>query len=160
MGAGKTTIGRKLARKLKFQFFDSDQEIENRTGVKIALIFDIEGETGFRTRETDIIDELTKHPEIVLATGGGAVLDPVNRKALCERGVVVYLQAGLGHLVKRTAADTKRPLLNVDNPKQRLASLLEQRDPIYREMADLIVKTDNKAQNKIVDEIVKYKKSL
>ena len=157
MGAGKSTIGRRLARKLKLEFLDSDQAIENRTGARIALIFEIEGEKGFRKRESEIIDELTNQSGVVLATGGGAVLDPVNRQKLAERGLVVYLRAGLDKLLKRTARDTKRPLLNTDNPRERIKELLNTRTPLYEEIADLIVDTDKQPVSQIVEEICKYR---
>ena len=160
MGAGKSTIGRKLAKKLKLQFFDSDQEVESRTGAKISLIFEIEGEQGFRTRETDVIDELTKYSDIVLATGGGVVLDPVNRKNLGERGVVVYLRANIKQLLKRTSRDTRRPLLNTDNPREKMKELMEIRAPLYEEVADLIIDTDQHPVPWIVNEICKYKASI
>ena len=157
MGAGKSTIGRRLARKLKLEFLDSDQAIENRTGARIALIFEIEGEEGFRKRESEIIDELTNQSGVVLATGGGAVLDPVNRQKLADRGLVVYLRAGLDKLLKRTARDTKRPLLNTDNPRERIKELLNTRTPLYEEIADLIVDTDKQPVSQIVEEICKYR---
>lgn len=142
MGAGKTTIGRQLAKSLGLDFVDSDHEIENRTGVGIPLIFEVEGEEGFRRREREMIDELTRRGNIVLATGGGAVLDAANRAHLSARGQVVYLHASLEHLLKRTAKDRNRPLLQTDNPRARLQQILEQRDPLYREIADLVVETD------------------
>lgn len=146
MGAGKTTIGRHLAKLLGLDFVDSDHEIENRTGASIPLIFEVEGEAGFRRREREMIDELTQRGNIVLATGGGAVLDPVNRAHLAARGQVVYLRASLEHLVKRTAKDRNRPLLQTDDPRARpeqiMAKILEERDPLYSEIADLVVETD------------------
>lgn len=160
MGAGKSTIGRKLAKKLKLQFFDSDQEIENRTGARIPLIFEIEGEQGFRTRESDIIDELTKYSDIVLATGGGAVLDSANRRKLKERGVVVYLRADIKQLLKRTSRDTKRPLLNTGDRKKKMQELMKERASIYEKAADLIVDTDKHPVPKIVDKICKYRSEL
>lgn len=160
MGAGKSTIGRKLAKKLKLQFFDSDKEIEKRTGARIPLIFDIEGETGFRTRESDIIDELTKYSDTVIATGGGAVLDPLNREKLVQRGVVVYLRADIDQLLKRTSRDKKRPLLNTDNPRQKMEELLTARSPIYEEVADFIVDTDKHTVPWIVEEICKRRSAL
>jgi shikimate kinase len=144
MGAGKTTIGRQLARRLKLTFIDSDHEIETRTGANIPWIFDIEGEKGFRKRERDVIDELTQQDGVVLATGGGAVLDKRNRNHLSERGIVVYLHTSIEQLVKRTAKDRNRPLLQTGDPRARLEELLTERDPIYREIADLVVETDNR----------------
>jgi shikimate kinase len=157
MGAGKSTIGRRLARKLKLQFLDSDQAIENRTGARIALIFEIEGEEGFRKRESEMIEELTRQSDIVLATGGGVVLSPVNRKNLSERGIVVYLRAGVNQLLKRTARDTKRPLLNTQNPREKMEELLKTRNPLYEEIADLIIDTDRQPLAQIVEEICKYR---
>ena len=156
MGSGKTTIGRMLAKKCKLQFFDSDHEIELRTGVKITLIFEIEGEAGFRKRESQIINELTLNPGIVLATGGGAILDPENRKYLSERGFVVYLRASIEQLLRRTAKDQKRPLLQTDNPKLKIEELLKKRGPLYEKIANIIVDTDNRTTQKVVDEICSH----
>jgi len=141
MGAGKTTIGRKLARALHLRFMDCDHEIEQRTGASIPLIFDIEGEPGFRAREKRVIDELTLMDDAVIATGGGAVLDPDNRKCLSERGFVVYLHAPLEHLLARTRGDTNRPLLKTGDRVKRMQELMKFREPLYREVADLIVDT-------------------
>jgi len=157
MGAGKSTIGRRLARKLKLKFLDSDHAIENRTGARIALIFEIEGEEGFRKRESEIIEELTNQSDIVLATGGGVVLNPENRQKLAERGLVVYLRAGLDQLLKRTSRDNKRPLLNTDNPHEKIKELLNTRTPHYEEIADLIVDTDKQPVSQIIEEICKYR---
>ena len=145
MGTGKTTIGRQLAKTLKMSFIDTDHEVESRTGANIPWIFDIEGEKGFRKRERDIIDEMTQRQGIVLATGGGAVLDKRNRSNLSERGMVVYLATSIEHLLKRTAKDRNRPLLQTADPRARLESLLAERDPLYREIADLIIETDNRS---------------
>jgi shikimate kinase len=141
MGAGKTTIGKKLARALRLRFVDCDQEIEQRTGATIPLIFDIEGEAGFRTREKRVIDDLTRDDDIVVATGGGAVLDPDSRLALKERGFVIYLHAPLEHLLARTRGDTNRPLLKAGDRVKKMQELLTAREPLYREVADLIVDT-------------------
>ncbi|OGT66153.1 MAG: hypothetical protein A3I13_04845 [Gammaproteobacteria bacterium RIFCSPLOWO2_02_FULL_47_50] len=157
MGAGKSTIGRRLAKILNLRFFDSDQAIENRTGVRIALIFDIEGEEGFRRRESDVIEELTGQSDIVLATGGGVVLNHVNRKNLAERGVVVYLRAGIKQLLKRATRDNKRPLLNTDDPRKKMEELLKTRSPLYEEIADLIVDTDRQPVSQVIEEICKYR---
>ena len=153
MGAGKSTVGRRLAKRLKLKFFDSDQEIEHRTGATVSLIFEIEGEAGFRKREKDIIDALTKQSGIVLATGGGAVLDPDNRQSLANRGVVIYLKSGLTPLVRRTSRDSKRPLLKADDPAARLRELLVIRGPIYEDIADMVIDTDQRTPQSIVDEI-------
>jgi len=141
MGAGKTTIGKQLAKSLGWAFVDSDHEIEKRTGVRIPVIFDIEGEAGFRRREKEMVDELTLAQHTVLATGGGVVLNEDNRHCLKERGTVVYLRATAEHLFNRTRRDRNRPLLQTENPKQKIADLLAQRDPLYMEVADIIVDT-------------------
>jgi len=141
MGSGKTTIGRQLAKQLHRDFFDSDHEIENKTGANIPLIFELEGEEGFRKRESAMLDFLTLKNGIVLATGGGAVLSAKNREILHERGRVIYLSATLEQLWERTRLDKNRPLLQTENPQGKIASLLEQRDPLYRELADIIIDT-------------------
>jgi shikimate kinase len=141
MGAGKTTVGRLLAKHYGCAFFDSDHEIEARTGVKIPLIFEIEGEAGFRKREEAAITELTARQGIVLATGGGAVLSPVNRENLRKNGVVIYLRGTPEHLYERTRHDRNRPLLQTGNPLAKLHELYTQRDPLYREVADIVVDT-------------------
>ncbi len=158
MGAGKSTIGRMLAKRLKWKFYDSDHEIERRTGVNIPLVFDIEGEQGFRKRENKIIDELTSHSGIILATGGGAVLNPKNREYLTERGFVIYLKSGIDQLLKRTAKDQKRPLLQTDDPAAKLQEILSEREPFYREVANLIIETDKHTVKSIVDDIFKQQK--
>ena len=157
MGTGKSTVGRGLAKRLKMQFFDSDQEIERRTGATIALIFEIEEETGFRKREAEIIDELTRQVNIVLATGGGAVLDPDNRKILGDRGLVVYLRTGLDQLVRRTSRDNKRPLLKTIDPTLTLHELLTIRGPLYAALADLIIDTDQRTIQSIIGEIEEFR---
>lgn len=141
MGAGKTTVGRLLAKHYGCTFHDSDHEIEARTGVKIPVIFEIEGEAGFRKREESIIAELTTRTGILLATGGGAVLSPVTRENLRTTGVVIYLRGTPEHLYERTRHDRNRPLLQTDNPLARLRELYQQRDPLYREVADIVVDT-------------------
>ena len=153
MGAGKTTIGRQIARLLDFDFFDSDREIEERTGVAIPLIFELEGEEGFRRRETDIISELTKKNHIVLATGGGAVLKKENQLALKRSGTVVYLCAGIDDLLERTSKDKNRPLLQTDDPRKKLKSILTEREPIYRELADIILETNKMSVHTAVKEL-------
>ena len=141
MGAGKTTIGRQLARKLDKRFVDSDHEIEARTGASIPWIFEIEGEGSFRRREADMIRELSAQDGLVLATGGGAVLNPASRALLAERGTVIYLRASIGSILQRTAHDKNRPLLQTADPRAKLEELLAQRDPLYREIADLVIDT-------------------
>ena len=138
-GAGKTTVGRQLARRLERTFVDADHEIEARTGVRIPLIFDIEGEQGFRDREAKVIADLAGESNLIVATGGGAVLRPENRAALKNGGTVVYLQAAPRLLFERTRLDPNRPLLQVANPMQRIEELFAQRDPLYREVADIVV---------------------
>lgn len=139
MGSGKTTIGRALAKRMGRRFIDSDHEIERRTGVRIPVIFEMEGETGFRKREAQAIAELAQEPAIVLATGGGAILDPVNRVAMRDSGWVIYLDVPTGVLLDRTRHDTNRPLLQVADPRAKLDALREQRDPLYREIANIII---------------------
>ena len=141
MGAGKTTVGRALARRLKLRFVDSDHEIEARCGVKIRVIFEIEGEAGFRAREAQAMGELTRLDGIVLATGGGVVLREDNRSLLAARGTVVYLRATPEHLYERVRQDRNRPLLATADPLGRLRELYRERDPLYRAVADLVVDT-------------------
>ncbi|MDY0038248.1 MAG: shikimate kinase [Zoogloea oleivorans] len=139
MGAGKTTVGRKLARRLNCEFVDLDHEIEARTGVSIPTIFEIEGEAGFRQREARVLAELTKSGGRVVATGGGVVLDPRNRAAMQRAGLVVYLHAPPELLYARTRHDRNRPLLQVADPLRRITELVERRDPLYREVADVVI---------------------
>ena len=145
MGAGKTSVGRALARRLHKPFYDVDHEIERSTGVKIPLIFEIEGEAGFRERESKVLAELVLREDIVLATGGGAVLSEKNRRLLSEHGTVVYLRASPRDLWHRTRHDRNRPLLQTADPLVKLQELFEQRDPLYREIADLIIDTGNQS---------------
>ena len=154
MGAGKTTIGRQIASELSLEFFDSDHEIENRTGVSITHIFDIEGEAGFRKRETAMLDELTNKKGIVLATGGGAILKPENRQFLMSRGTTIYLYANIETLFERTSKDRNRPLLQIDNPREKLEELFEIRDPLYRETADIIIDTGKDSVRLALKEIL------
>jgi shikimate kinase len=153
MGAGKTTVGRRLAELRGMDFADSDHEVEERTGVDIAYIFEKEGEAGFRRREKQVIDELTAGHNLVLATGGGAVLDAENRAHLSSRGVVVYLHATVDHQLKRTGHSDHRPLLQKGDRRQVLEDLLAARDPLYREVADLVVETDGRNARALADEI-------
>lgn len=138
-GAGKTTVGRQLARRLQRSFVDADHEIEARTGVRIPLIFDIEGEQGFRDRESKVIAELADQANLVVATGGGAVLRPENRAVLKQSGTVVYIRAAPNLLFERTRLDPNRPLLQVADPLKKLEELFAQRDPLYREVADVVI---------------------
>lgn len=144
MGVGKTTIGRVLAEILGLNFLDSDREIEASTGADIPWIFDVEGEKGFRLRESRMIDQLTRRKNIVLATGGGAVLSEKNRKCLAKRGVVVYLRASIRQQVDRTSRDKNRPLLQTADPEKKIRELMKIRDPLYREVADIIVDTNRR----------------
>jgi shikimate kinase len=150
MGAGKTSVGRMLARDLGKQFYDSDHFIETRTGVKIPVIFEIEGEAGFRAREASAIEELTALHGIVLATGGGAVLSEVNRRVLRARGVVVYLRASASDLWHRTRHDRNRPLLQTADPFARLTELYAERDPLYREAAHLVIDSGSQSLRALV----------
>lgn len=154
MGAGKSTVGRRLANALGLPFYDSDREIEERTGASIPLIFELEGEAGFRTRERNMIDLLTAKPQFVLATGGGAILDAENRRRMAEHGRVIYLHATVHQQLNRTARDHNRPLLQTENPRARLESLLSVRDPLYREIADIVVETDKRSVQSVVQEIL------
>jgi shikimate kinase len=154
MGAGKTTAGRILARRLKRVFHDSDQEIERRCGVKIPVIFDIEGEAGFRQREAAMIAELTAQEDVVLATGGGAVLAPASRRLLAARGTVVYLHAQPAALYQRVRQDKNRPLLATADPLSRLAELYAQRDPLYREVADIVIDTGRQSVQNLARQLL------
>jgi len=153
MGAGKTTVGKLLAKHLGKTFYDSDHEIERRTGVNIPLIFDIEGEAGFRSRERAMIEELACIQDIVLATGGGAVLSPQNRETLHSHGTVVYLRASVDDLWLRTRHDRGRPLLQTADPQARLAELFQQRDPLYREVAHITVDTSRQSVQNLVHQL-------
>jgi shikimate kinase len=155
MGAGKTTIGRRIADIKGMAFVDSDAEIEKRTGVDISFIFEMEGEEGFRKRERDMIAELTQMQNVVLATGGGAVIESANRDLLSARGVVVYLQTSLTQQLSRTKHSRNRPLLaESDDVEATLAELMEQRDPLYRQIADVVVQTGDQQARKLAREIV------
>ncbi len=155
MGVGKTTIGRQLAREMDKNFYDSDHEIEARTGADIPLIFDLEGEQGFRRREQEAIEELTDMENIVLATGGGAVLSEANRKRLTDRGTVIYLQSDLDSLLERTHKDRNRPLLHGDEPPNAiLRRLLEEREPLYREIAEFVIHTGHNSIRSVIKAII------
>lgn len=155
MGAGKTTIGRQLARRLNMDFYDSDRVIEEKTGVDIPLIFEKEGEAGFRQREAAVIDELTLKEHIVLATGGGAVLDENSRHYLKSRGTVFYLCSDLKSLLERTHKDKNRPLLHGEEPAATiLTRLIEQREPLYRETAHYVVNTSNDSLRHVIQVII------
>lgn len=154
MGAGKSTIGRLLAKELHLPFKDSDKEIEVRTGADIPWIFDVEGEQGFRDREQAVIADLCREDGLVLATGGGAVLREANREALRAGGRVVYLHTSVEQQLERTARDRNRPLLRTANPGQVLRDLLAIRDPLYRQIADVIIETDQRPPRLVVQEVL------
>jgi shikimate kinase len=158
MGAGKSTIGQQLSKQLGMVFRDSDHEIEARTGVDIPLIFELEGEAGFRKRENVVIDELTQLPGIVLATGGGSILDPVNREQLNSRGKVIYLRASVDQQLKRTRMDRNRPLLQTEDPRARLEELMAVRDPLYLEIASIVIETDGMRVRDVVKKILEMLK--
>ncbi|WP_440877225.1 shikimate kinase AroK [Thalassotalea sp. PLHSN55] len=155
MGAGKSTIGRELADKLHLDFYDSDQEIERRTGADIAWVFDLEGEEGFRKREEGVIDDLSEMQGIVLATGGGSVISSQVRNRLSARGIVVYLETTIDKQVARTQRDRRRPLLQTsEEPRTVLEKLALERNPLYEEIADVIVKTDDQSAKVVANKIV------
>ena len=153
MGVGKTTIGSQLARKLKYDFVDSDTEIEKRTGVSISLIFDIEGEEGFRKREAKMIEELTQKRHIVLSTGGGSILDETSRQNLRSRGYVVYLKASVNILHERLKKSRNRPLMETDDKLKVIEDLLAEREPLYLAVADVTIKTDGRSAQDVAREI-------
>ncbi len=153
MGAGKSTIGRQLAEALSFRFEDSDHEIQRRTGVDISTIFEYEGEEGFRNREQQAIADLTNQEGIVLATGGGAILREVSRQNLAARGVVIYLHCSPEQQFSRTNRDRNRPLLQTEDPLERLRQLMDEREPFYRQVADLVVSTEKRGTASVVKEI-------
>ncbi|MEC8229100.1 MAG: shikimate kinase AroK [Pseudomonadota bacterium] len=154
MGAGKSTIGRHLADELHLEFYDSDQEIERRTGADITWIFDLEGEEGFRKREENVINDLTDKQGIVLATGGGSIMTKAVRNRLSARGIVVYLQTTIDKQVARTQRDKRCPLLQKDDPEQVLRDLAEKRNPLYEEVADYVVDTDDQSARAVANQII------
>lgn len=154
MGAGKTTIGRQLAKTLSMDFVDSDHEIEIRTGANIPLIFDLEGEAGFRQREMDVIDDLSQRERLVLATGGGAVLKAENRRHLHDRGIVIYLHTDIDQLLDRTRHDRTRPLLQTENPRKKFEELMALREPLYRETAHIVINTGQQSISHTVNKII------
>jgi len=161
MGAGKTTVGRRIAELKGMHFVDSDHEVEKRTGVDIAFIFDMEGEDGFRKREREVIAELSEEPNTVMATGGGAILDNDTRNLLSARGVVVYLETTLEQQVARTRKGSTRPLLDdSDDVEATLTQLMETRDPLYRSIADIVVKTGDQQARRLAREIVEQLESI
>ena len=155
MGVGKTTIGKVLAESLGLDFVDSDREIESATGADIPWIFDVEGEEGFRARESKMIEKLTTRPNIVLATGGGAILSEANRQWLKARGCVIYLRAPISQQIERTKRDKSRQLLQTANPAQKIRELMAFREPLYREVADFSVDTYRRGPKAVCNEIQK-----
>mgnify|MGYP001823587701 FL=1 len=155
MGVGKTTIGSHLARKLKYDFVDSDTEIEKRTGASISLIFDIEGEEGFRKREAQMISELTERRHIVLSTGGGSVLDETSRQNIRSRGFVVYLKASVDILYQRLKKSRNRPLMETEDKLKVIEDLLAEREPLYLAVADITIATDGRSAQDVAREIYK-----
>ena len=153
MGAGKSAVGRQLARLLHLEFLDSDEEIERRTGVDIPFIFEKEGEEGFRKREAKVIDELSQRDGVVLATGGGAIVDPGSRSRLGARGFVVYLHTSVRQQLERTQRGRHRPLLDNADKEKILEDLMQQRDALYREVSDLVVETDGRRVQTVAREI-------
>jgi len=160
MGAGKSTIGRLLAKEVRYLFKDSDKEIEQRTGADIPWIFDVEGEQGFREREQAMIAELCAEDGLVLATGGGVVMRPENRQAIRQGGRVIYLHTSVEQQLERTSRDRNRPLLRTANPERVLTELMAIRDPLYREVADIIIETDERPPRLVVQEILAQLQSL
>lgn len=154
MGAGKSTIGRHLAQQLHMEFFDSDTVIEERTGADIAWVFDVEGEEGFRIREENVINDLTEKQGIVLATGGGSIKSRESRNRLSARGIVVYLETTIEKQLARTQRDKKRPLLQTEQPREVLEALAEERNPLYEEIADYVVRTDDQSAKVVANQIV------
>jgi len=154
MGVGKSTIGKQLAAKIGLEFKDSDLEIQKRTGVDIPTIFEFEGEAGFRKREQTILDELTQQRGLVLSTGGGAVLDATSRQHLTARGLVIYLHCSPEQQFARTQKDRSRPLLQTENPLAKLQELMDQRDPLYRQVADYVISTEKRNAASVTKEII------
>lgn len=154
MGSGKSTIGSIIARRLHREFQDSDHFIEKRTGVDIACIFDIEGEQGFRERETNALSELLSQNNRVIATGGGSVLRPENQQLLKQKGYIIFLDTSVNQQMRRLAKDKKRPLLQTENPRARLEALFEERHPIYLDLADLAIKTDKRVARRLAADII------
>jgi shikimate kinase len=160
MGSGKTAVGKQLARLLHLQFYDSDAEIEHRTGVDIPFIFEKEGEAGFREREREVIDSLTLLPNVIIATGGGAVLLQQNREHLASRGRVVYLQTGIEQQLERTRHGRQRPLLYTDDPELKLRELMSQRAPLYESIAAVVVSTDGRQVRAVAEEVMQRLQEL
>nr|WP_298722523.1 shikimate kinase AroK [uncultured Steroidobacter sp.] len=160
MGSGKTAVGKQLARLLHLHFYDTDAEIEHRTGVDIPYIFEREGETGFRDREREVIDSLTQLQDVIVATGGGAVLSPLNRDHLASRGRVVYLRTSVEQQLERTRHGRQRPLLFTENPERKLRELMTFRAPLYESIAAIVVCTDGRQVRAVADEVVQRLQEL
>ncbi|AUZ05623.1 shikimate kinase AroK [Vitreoscilla stercoraria] len=158
MGAGKTTIGKCLAQRLGWQFYDSDQEIVKRSGVPISTIFELEGEASFREREHAVIQDLSAMKRCVIATGGGAILQAANRELLQASGTVIYLSTSIDCILKRTSQDKSRPLLQVENPREQLEKLFQLRDPLYHEIADVIIETHTQPISAVVSQLIQQLK--
>jgi len=156
MGAGKSTIGRLLATSIGFEFIDADRELEVRSGVSISTMFEIEGEAGFRRREAALLDELSQRPGIVLATGGGAVLDALTRERLRDRGLVIYLRATPDEVFRRTRRDKSRPLLQTENPRERIEQLLAEREPLYASVAHLTFQSAASNPKRLLDRLLTH----
>lgn len=156
MGAGKTTIGRQLAKRLSKEFYDSDYEIEKHTGADIPLIFEIEGEEGFRKRESQVLEELLSNKNIVLSTGGGAILDAENRKLLSDNGIIIYLKSTAEKLYKRIANDKHRPLLQTDDRLNKIKNILDEREPKYMSLANKVIDTQEQSIKQITQKIVDF----
>lgn len=156
MGAGKTSIGKLLAKELGLEFMDTDQELEKRTGVDIPWIFDVEGEAGFRRRERELVKELVDQSGLVLSTGGGTIVDAESRNFLAARGVVIYLHATVSQQYERVYKDTKRPVIALDNPREALGGLFSEREPLYKEIADAVFETDDKSVHRVVKDIMDF----
>ena len=154
MGAGKTTIGRQLAKKLSKEFYDSDHEIEKHTGADVSLIFELEGEEGFRKRESQLLKEIVSNKNIVLSTGGGAVLDPENRKLLSDNGIIIYLKSTAEKLYRRIADDKRRPLIQTDDRLNKIKKILEERGPLYQSLANEIIETQELSIKQITQKIL------
>jgi shikimate kinase len=155
MGSGKTTVGRKLAEKLDIAFYDADHEIIDKTGVSIDHIFDVEGEEGFRKRESNVLKDLCSKPNIILATGGGAIISDKNRLELSKAGSIIYLLSSVDQILRRTAKSKTRPLLeNSTNRRKTIVDIIKARDPLYREIATMIINTNGKKLNEVIREIL------
>ena len=156
MGAGKSSVGRYLAKQLGMDFYDTDEEVEKRTGVDLAWIFDVEGEDGFRKREAAVVVDLAKLSNVILATGGGTIITPENRDILAARGAIIYLEVALEHQHTRVVNDSRRPLLRVKNRDEVLVKLQHEREPHYEALADFKVQTDNRSVRAVADDIIHW----